>query len=104
MKNHATSHNNNTAAAASRFFKYVNMSDFQDLPDELLVEIFCRIDDQYSLVFAEKPLCLVCKRWARIIRTSSFWRQYHHYWKRHQDDLVMFKLHGLSWQTFAAFR
>jgi hypothetical protein len=64
--------------------------DFSRLPEELLIEILLRIEDQSWLSNgivqkiggqnSQYPPNVVCKQWCRILTSGHFWRLYHRFW------------------------
>ena len=76
------------------------MSQLCDLPIEVLIEIFCRIDSQSWFLF-RLPI-LVCRKWYQIITSADFWRHYHFFWNPKFSIIpdTLFK-ENLQWQYYA---
>ena len=74
--------------------------NFDSLPNEILIEILCKVSDQEWLAFG--PLRLVCKKWYTILSSKKFWKIYHS--KSRSKIPSLFYSETYDWGHIANFR
>ena len=75
--------------------------NFECLPNEILIEILCKVSDQEWLAFG--PLRLVCKKWYTILSSKKFWKIYHSK-SRSKIPSLFFYSETYDWSHIANFK